>query len=553
MDPSDGFRDILSKYWGYTSFRPLQEDVMRSVVEGRDTLALMPTGGGKSITFQVPALLASGVCIVVTPLISLMRDQVANLRARGIGASYLYAGLSTDKIETILLQCGKRYKFLYVSPERLQTYLFQYYLQRMEVSLLVVDECHCISQWGYDFRPSYLHIADIRPLIPQVPILALSASVTPKVIEDIQEKLLFRQKNVLKTSFFRPNLSYVVLHTEVKREMCLLILRRLSDSAVIYVRRRKDANDIAAFLQSHGISSLAYHAGLEMHERNKRQNEWKTNRCQVIVATSAFGMGIDKTNVRAVVHLDMPPSLEAYYQEAGRAGRDGLRAYAIVLQSARDEEAMKSRFKAKYPSMPIIQKVYDALLEYHKQIRKNKRRPPFSSVEFSLQFSLPLKDVYYSLCLLREAEYIEYIEDNEEGKEDLFFLRQEERVSIPPFLYEKRKEKEEKLLDMSLRYLWQDNMCRSLFLLKYFGEEQEAGCRSCDICEAFKEKPLELADVQQLKETIDRLFERGKAYDILELLTSLPYSFDKSIAAIRYLVDTNDAYVLSDIGQITRL
>ena len=553
MESSVSYKDILFKYWGYTSFRPLQEDVMLSVSAGKDTLALMPTGGGKSITFQVPALKMEGVCIVVTPLISLMRDQVANLRTRGIGAAYLCHGQTVSTTESILLQCGKRYKFLYVSPERLQTYLFQHYLQRMTVSLLVVDECHCISQWGYDFRPAYLHIASIRPLIPHAPILALSATATPKVIEDIQEKLLFRQKNVLKSSFYRPNISFIVHRTAKKKETSLHILRRLPNAAILYVRRRKDAENVALFLQEYGISALAYHAGLSMKERNKRQNAWKKNQCKVIVATNAFGMGIDKADVRVVIHLDMPISLEAYFQEAGRAGRDGLRSYAIVLQNVGDEYRMKERLDAKYPPMQTIQKVYTSLLSYMDESRTNEQGSLFSCNEFADHMCAPLAEVYYSLCLLSDAGYIEYVRENEQEQEELSLLRKEKKVTIPPTLYEKRKKKEASLMNAALQYIWQREMCRSLFLLKYFDEEKETPCKACDTCGSFREKPLNDEDISILKETMNRHFQRGIYYEILEVLITLPYSFDKGVAAIRFLVDNDDSYVLSESGCICRI
>ncbi|MDR2040820.1 MAG: RecQ family ATP-dependent DNA helicase, partial [Tannerella sp.] len=324
--------EALRKYWGYTSFRPLQEDIIRSVCAGRDTLGLMPTGGGKSITFQVPALVMPGICVVVTPLISLMKDQVDNLKARGIKATTIYSGMTRDEIGMQLDNCiFGDYKFLYISPERLGTELFRIKLQAMNVCLLVVDESHCVSQWGYDFRPSYLNIAAIRELLPGVPALALTATATPEVVDDIQEKLRFREKNVFRKSFVRKNLSYILRRTEDKRQTLVYLLQKVPGTAIVYVRSREKAQETATLLQEAGISANFFHAGLKREEKTKRQNEWKNGACRVIVATNAFGMGIDKPDVRLVVHLDLPPSLEEYFQEAGRAGRDEQRAYAVAL------------------------------------------------------------------------------------------------------------------------------------------------------------------------------------------------------------------------------
>ena len=346
----DVYHKILEKYWGYQSFRPLQEDIIHSIAAGRDTLGLMPTGGGKSITFQVPAMAMEGICIVVTPLIALMKDQVDNLRKVGIKATAVYAGMTRQEIIGQLENCiFGDYKFLYVSPERLVTELFKAKLYAMNVSLLVIDESHCISQWGYDFRPSYLAIADVRELLPGVPVLALTATATPEVVNDIQERLHFKEKNVFQKSFGRSNLSYVVRSTEDKMNELVHMLNRVPGTAIVYVRNRKKTKEIATILQQAGISADFFHAGINHAEKELKQQRWKSGECRVIVSTNAFGMGIDKPDVRLVVHIDMPGSLEEYYQEAGRAGRDEQRAYAVALCAGTDSAKLKKRLSDEFP------------------------------------------------------------------------------------------------------------------------------------------------------------------------------------------------------------
>lgn len=354
--------EILKRYWGYDTFRPLQEDIINSVLTGNDTLGLMPTGGGKSLTFQVPVLAMDGICLVITPLIALMKDQVDNLRARDIKAAYLYSGLTRHETIVTLENCifGK-YKFLYISPERLSNDLFLSKVKAMKVSLLVVDEAHCISQWGYDFRPSYIKIADIRTLFPDVPVLALTATATPQVVEDIQEKLHFKKGKVFQKSFFRPNLSYVVRYGENKIQQLIHILNRVPGSAIIYVRSRQKTKEIAEELRRFKISADFYHAGLKSEDKNRKQQSWKEDHCRVIVATNAFGMGIDKPDVRLVIHLDLPNSPEEYYQEAGRAGRDGLQAYAVILYANADKVKLEKRIRDMFPEREFISRVYEAL------------------------------------------------------------------------------------------------------------------------------------------------------------------------------------------------
>lgn len=344
------YRKILKQYWGYDNFRGIQEDIIRSIGEGRDTLGLMPTGGGKSITFQVPALAQEGLCLVITPLIALMKDQVRNLRERGIKATAIYSGMTHEEIVIALENCiFGNYKFLYVSPERLDTEIFQIKLRSMHVSLITVDESHCISQWGYDFRPAYLKIADIRQLLPGVPVIALTATATPEVVSDIQQRLQFRQENVFRMSFERKNLAYVVRHTEDKESELLHILQHVDGSGIVYTRNRKKTKEISLFLNRNHITATFYHAGLNDETKDSRQKAWLKGEFRVMVATNAFGMGIDKPDVRVVIHADVPDSPEAYFQEAGRAGRDGMKAYAVLLFCARDKITLKQRVSDTFP------------------------------------------------------------------------------------------------------------------------------------------------------------------------------------------------------------
>jgi ATP-dependent DNA helicase RecQ len=366
MEQNDKYRKILERYWGYPKFRELQEDIIRAVAEERrDTLALMPTGGGKSLTFQVPALAMEGICLVVTPLIALMKDQVENLRNRGIKTLTIHSGMTNREIDVALNNAVfGNFKFLYLSPERLKTELFLARLPGMKVCLIAVDESHCISQWGYDFRPSYLHIADIRPLLPGVPVLALTATATPQVTADIMEKLRFGTPHLLKKSFERRNLVYVVRDVERKDTYLINILKKEQGSAIVYVRNRGATKETALTLSQAGISADFYHAGLGAETRAAKQDAWKSGKIRVIVATNAFGMGIDKPDVRVVVHLDLPDSVEAYFQEAGRAGRDGNRAYAVLLHSKNDRTKFEQRFRIEFPDPELIKNIYQAACTY---------------------------------------------------------------------------------------------------------------------------------------------------------------------------------------------
>ncbi len=356
------YQQILSRYWGYKEFRPIQEDIIKSVANGYDTLGLMPTGGGKSITFQVPGLAKEGICLVITPLIALMKDQVEKLRKLGIKALAIYSGMARDEIDIALENCiYGNYKFLYLSPERLGSELFRMRVREMNVNLVAVDESHCISQWGYDFRPSYMRIADLREIFPEVPFLALTATATPDVVDDVQERLKFRKKNVLRSSFERKNLVYLVRNVEDKQKYLLKTIKKVKGSGIIYVRTRKKANEIALFLKENSVSSSFYHAGLTNKIRTIKHQDWNKGKTRIIVATNAFGMGIDKPNVRFVIHYDPPDSLEAYFQEAGRAGRDDRKAYAVLLFSDSDRKNLPKRVTYAFPEIDQIKRIYEAL------------------------------------------------------------------------------------------------------------------------------------------------------------------------------------------------
>lgn len=423
------YREILKHYWGYESFRGVQEQIIESIGSGRDTLGLMPTGGGKSITFQVPALATDGVCLVISPLIALMKDQVRILKDYGIKAISIQTGMRRDEIISAMENCiFGGYKFLYVSPERLSSDLFKSKLKSIKVNLITVDESHCISQWGYDFRPSYLQIAEIRKLLPGVPVLALTATATSRVADDIQDKLGFPEKNVIRMSFYRENLSYVVRTTENKLQELKHILNNVPGSAIVYVRNRRETKVIADFLNSHDIPSVFYHAGIDPILKDERQRAWTEDRYRVVVATNAFGMGIDKPDVRAVIHMDIPNSVEAYFQEAGRGGRDGKRSYAVLLFSPGDKRIISKRISDNFPKEDFIRNIYEKLGFYHEMAVGDGRgcSYSFSLGEFCRHFSLPVIPTDSALRILTRMGYIEYSEEADFSAKLLFTARRDE-------------------------------------------------------------------------------------------------------------------------------
>ncbi len=431
--PTKPILDILKKYWGYDAFRPLQQDIIESVLDGRDTLGLMPTGGGKSITFQVPTMAIDGMALVVTPIISLMKDQVDRLRSLNIKATYLYAGLSRAEVNRTYEKClYGNCKFLYVSPERLQSQSFLERLRQMPVQLIVVDEAHCISQWGYDFRPSFLRIVQVRKLFPKAPVLALTATATPVVVEDIQRCLGFKASNVFSMSFARSNLSYVVRNTEEKLTELVHILRSVPGTAIVYVRSRKRTKQISDELNRMGIHADYYHAGLYVEDKEDKQNKWNRDECRVMVATNAFGMGIDKPDVRLVVHVDIPNSLEEYYQEAGRAGRDGKRSFAVLLVKHTDQRTLHRHVTEAFPDKDFIRNVYErvgnflgvSLGEGFQQMYD------FNFNLFCRTFDLPVLPTHNALKILTQAGYIEFVEEIETQSRVMILARKEELYDL---------------------------------------------------------------------------------------------------------------------------
>ncbi|WIL17826.1 RecQ family ATP-dependent DNA helicase [Prevotella bivia] len=418
------YKDILQQYWGYENFRGIQQNIIESIGEGKDTLGLMPTGGGKSITFQVPALAKEGVCIVITPLIALMKDQVDHLKRKGIQAAAIYSGMNRNEIVATLENCiFGGVKLLYISPERIASDIFQIKLKRIKVSFITVDEAHCISQWGYDFRPSYLAIANIRKLIPNIPILALTATATPAVIDDIQEQLCFAHKNVFRMSFERKNLAYIVRETEDKNAEMIHILTAIPKTAIVYCRSRKRTKETAELLLKKGISATWYHAGLEHTVKDQRQTEWQADKVRVMVATNAFGMGIDKPDVRLVIHIDCPSSLEAYFQEAGRAGRDGEKAYAVMLYNGHDKAKLTNRIEETFPPKEYIRQVYDHLAYFYQLGVGSGAGHTFEFPidKFSVNFKHFPTRVNSALQIIHRAGYLNY-EPNPDNSARVHFL-----------------------------------------------------------------------------------------------------------------------------------
>lgn len=444
------YHEILKQYWGYDSFRGIQEEIIKSIGEGRDTLGLMPTGGGKSITFQVPALAKDGLCIVITPLIALMKDQVQNLRQRGIKAVAIYSGMTRQEILIALENCiFGNYKFLYISPERLDTDIFKQKLRAMKVNMITVDESHCISQWGYDFRPAYLKISEIRELLPTVPVLALTATATPEVVKDIQTKLGFREDSrIFRMSFERKNLAYIVRNTESKQEELLHILNSVSGSAIVYTRNRKRTREVAELLVNNEITATFYHAGLNNDVKDQRQRSWLSGESRVMVATNAFGMGIDKPDVRLVIHVDLPDSPEAYFQEAGRAGRDGQKAYAVLLYAKSDKATLSKRITDTFPDKEYIRKVYEDVNYYFQMAMGDGLGCTFAFNldEFCRNFKHFPVQADSALKILTRAGYLEYTDEQDNASRILFTIHRDE-------LYKLRETdpETEKLINVILR------------------------------------------------------------------------------------------------------
>ena len=623
-------KEILKTYWGYDDFRSLQEEIIRSVLDGKDTLALMPTGGGKSLTYQVSGLAMEGVCLVVTPLIALMKDQVEDLKNRGIPAEAIYTGMRRDRVESIINKCiYDTVKFLYVSPERLYSERFREKLRLMNVCLITVDEAHCISQWGYDFRPPYLRIAEVREFFPGVATLALTATATPEVVEDIQKQLHFSTPNVLSKSFRRENISYVIRDTEAKPLELFNILSKVQGGAIVYVRTRLKASSIAAFLNKSGIKSDFYHAGLSSAQRARRQEAWKSGKVPVVVATNAFGMGIDKADVRVVVHYDVPDSPEAYFQEAGRAGRDGKRAYAVLLSSRAALGGLQKRIDDAFPPKDYILRVYEALANYY-QLGEGEgqgRAFEFNLKLFARNFKLNEARVMSAISILEVAGFLGYTMDINSRSRVMFtvlrdrlyefetgdpllerlmvllmrnyagifvqdayvdegFLADQLDVTrkvlydafislakrkiiryvpgdVKPYIvyyqprlplsyitigreaYENRKELFVTKIGAMARYIRDDETCRQLLLMEYFGQKEEKPCGICDVCIG-KKKRLHREERKSLEERILQVLARQNT-NIRELVRQLGEDKEVVVEQIRKLLDEGKIQYVSTL------
>lgn len=514
------YLDILKQYWGYDQFRPLQAEIINSIASGKDTLGLMPTGGGKSLTFQVPAMVMDGLCVVVTPLIALMKDQVENLRTKGIQAAAIYSGMSKSDILTTLDNAVLgAYKFLYISPERLGTPIFMEKIAQAQVNIITVDESHCISQWGYDFRPSYLRIADVRQIIPDAPVLALTATATPEVVDDIQRQLHFKTPNVFRKSFFRSNLAYVVRTVENKEDQLLKILHNVPGTSIVYVRNRKKTKEVADFLTQNGILAEHFHAGLKNETKDERQSSWKAGETRVIVATNAFGMGIDKAEVRTVIHLDLPDSLEAYFQEAGRAGRDEKKAFAVLLYNNSDAVKMKKRVSDSFPGKEIVVKVYESLGNYLELGVGSGLDAVFAFdiADFCTKFKLPILIAFNCLKILQQAGYIELTDEQDSSSRVLFIENKDD-------LYKTTQTPEqEKLIHMLLRsytglftdfaYINEDLIAKRLECTRDEVYVQLTGLAKEKIIQYIPRKKTPFLTFIREREATERLVLTKEAYD----------------------------------------
>ena len=558
--------EILEEYWGYTSFRPMQREIIDAAAEGKDVLAVLPTGGGKSVCFQVPALMKDGIALVVTPLIALMKDQVQNLCDRGVKALAVYAGMSAREVELTLNNAVYGdFKFLYLSPERLKTPLFRYYVGGMDISYIVVDEAHCISQWGYDFRPDYLEISELRKM-SSAPVIALTATATPYVAQDIMERLGFREKLLLKSSFERPNLSYIVRHCEDKLGKLLQVCSSVPGTGIVYVRSRKKTEELAAFLRAQGISASFYHAGLGPQTRELRQADWKSGKIRIMVCTNAFGMGIDKPDVRSVVHFDVPDSPEAYFQEAGRAGRDGRRSFAVLLHGSSDIRRLHQIETLSFPPLEYVESIYHKVHDFFGIPFESGegRQLKFNMDEFCRHYSLNRSSVFYAMKYIERTGHWSLMEDMDiatrveiiparaelyeievsdpamarvmdvlmrrytgifsypvmidenyvasmsgltvpelrqtlyrlavehiiryipNGRSTVIYLQhprlRHRDVNLMPERYARLKEMAHARIQTMVDYVSEDSECRSVFLLRYFGQEDAQPCGTCDVC-----------------------------------------------------------------------
>lgn len=632
----DKIHEILKHYWGYDEFRPLQEEIIHSVADQKDTLGLMPTGGGKSITFQVYSLSVDGICLVVTPLIALIKDQVENLRSKGIKVLAIYSGMSGREIDIALNNAiYGDYKFLYVSPERLGSEHFQEFLVRMKLNLITVDEAHCISQWGYDFRPSYLTISDLRKTFPETPILALTATATQKVVEDIQDKLLFREKNVLQKSFRRDNLIYLVRDKEDKMGYLTDTIQKSKGTGIVYVRSRKKTREIAQMLQQQKIAADFYHAGLAPDLRSQKQDKWMSGEIRVIVATNAFGMGIDKPDVRFVIHLDLPDSLEAYFQEAGRGGRDGKKSVAVLLYNNTDKRRLHKMVTDSFPAIEVIRSVYNSVCNFLMIAIGSGKAGIFSFriEDFSKRFGFQITAVYHSLKLLERQGYVSYIENVDNYSRIMFTVRRDDlykiqlrnaeldsfiklilrsytgvftdfvnideallarrsnmtgeliyqhlktlaqnkiidyipqkktpvlvfeterldtnRIHISADNYQLRKVKYQLQVDSVIDYAVNENKCRSVALLEYFGQYGSEPCGSCDVCKGDHESGIKFADFSRIAGKIHE-FLSTESHSINQIVKQINEPEPVVIKVSRWLLD-NGMLMTASNGLLTNV